>query len=787
MTGPSPAARRSEWSIRLLLAFLGIGLLVPTLIFAGILLWRIGNLEAERTRITVLESARRTALAIDRSLGSILGAMQVLTTSANLARGDLQAFHRQAVEASAVLGVNVSLRGTDSQQLVNARLPWGTPLPMGSDPATDRAVVQQRTIAVSDLVIGATAGEPIIVITLPVTLNGQVTYLLSASLNSDRLSQILREQGVPQDWIIAAVDRRGTIIARNVETERFVGQPATADLQANTGGQEGVWTGTARDGTPVIAGYARSRVSDWRLAVGGPISSVRAPIAFSLQYLLLIGIVGVVASVLLALWLARLVSRPLAALASGSGRLVHGEGLPPVGSRVSEIARLEQSLGAAALAIAERRRERDRALADVQALNQTLEARVAERTAELSTANTALREEMAGRARTEAQLRQLQKMEAVGQLTGGIAHDFNNMLAVIISSLNLLQRRLARGETDVGRLADAALEGAQRAASLTQRLLAFSRQQALSPAVIDVNRLVGTMSEMLSRTLGETVRLETVLAGGLWKAHVDPGQLESAILNLAVNARDAMPEGGRLTIETANAYLDDGYVATHADVVPGQYVLIAVTDTGTGMDADVLAKAFEPFFTTKPVGRGTGLGLSQVYGFVKQSGGHIKIYSEPGHGTTMKLYLPRHQMDGEPAALPILPSGTSTGTETVLVVEDDDRVRMTTVEALVDLGYTVLAADGAAAALTLIETRPEIALLFTDIVMPEVNGRKLADAALKLRPDLKVLFTTGYTRNAVVHNGVLDHGVELLGKPFTIQQLAAKVRHVLDGGRDGEG
>ncbi len=787
MTGSTLPAPRSGWSIRTLLALLGVGLLVPTLLFAGLLLWWIGNLEAERTRTSVLETARRTALAVDRNIGSMLGAMQVLATSANLARGDLEAFHRQAVEASGVLGVNISLRGLDSQQLVNARLPWGTPLPMGSDPGTDRIVIEQRTIAVSDLIVGRVAREPIVVISLPVLRNGQVSYLLSASIDSERLSQILREQGVPVDWVVAAVDRRNVILARNVETERFVGQTATSDLIQNTQGREGVWSGTSRDGKDVIAGYARSRIADWRIAVGGPVTSVRAPIAFSLQYLLMIGIVGVAASILLAMWLSRLVSQPLARLADGSQRLARGEILPFGGSRVREIASLEQSLSDAARAIVERERERDRAAAELQTLNQTLEARVAERTAELSTANVALREEMAGRARSEAQLRQLQKMEAVGQLTGGIAHDFNNMLAVIISSLNLLQRRIAKGDTNVGRFADAALDGAQRAASLTQRLLAFSRQQALSPAVTDVNRLVGTMSELLSRTLGETIRLETVLAGGLWKAHIDPSQLESAILNLAVNARDAMPEGGRLTIETANAYLDDTYAASHGEVTPGQYVLIAVTDTGSGMDADVLAKAFEPFFTTKPVGRGTGLGLSQVYGFVKQSGGHIKIYSEPGHGTTMKLYLPRHAAEGEAATLPALPAGTSTGTETVLVVEDDARVRQMTIEALTDLGYTVLEADGAARALTLIETQPGIALLFTDIVMPEVNGRKLADAALKLRPDLKVLFTTGYTRNAVVHNGVLDHGVQLLGKPFTIQQLAAKVRHVLDGGRDGEG
>jgi PAS domain S-box-containing protein len=394
---------------------------------------------------------------------------------------------------------------------------------------------------------------------------------------------------------------------------------------------------------------------------------------------------------------------------------------------------------------------------------------------------TADKERAAALALTEAQLRQAQKMEAVGQLTGGIAHDFNNMLAITISSLGLLKRRLAKGDTNVERFADSALEGANRAASLTHRLLAFSRQQPLKPEAIEPGRLVSGLAEMLMRTLGETIRIETVLGAGLWRSHADPHQLESAILNLAVNARDAMPDGGKLTIETANADLDDRYVAQHLGVAAGQYVMIAVTDTGIGMDGDTVAKAFDPFFTTKDVGKGTGLGLSQVYGFVRQSGGHVKIYSELGHGTTIKLYLPRFTGDQEiEGDLPVKPIAYADEAVTILIVEDEPAVRQLGVEALLELGYRVLEADGAAAALRLLDAHPEIALLFTDVVMPEVNGRKLAEEARRRRPDLKVLFTTGYTRNAVVHNGVLDAGVELVGKPFTIDQLGAKLRTVLD-------
>jgi signal transduction histidine kinase/ActR/RegA family two-component response regulator len=398
----------------------------------------------------------------------------------------------------------------------------------------------------------------------------------------------------------------------------------------------------------------------------------------------------------------------------------------------------------------------------------------------LLAANNALRSEIATREAAEQRVRQMQKMEAVGQLTGGIAHDFNNMLAVTMSAMNLIQRKLKRGETDIGKFVDAAIDATTRAAGLTARLLAFSRQQPLAPQVVDANRVVTGMSDLLRRTLGETISVETVLAGGLWRTYADPSQIENAILNLAVNGRDAMPDGGSLTIETANSHLDDSYAATHGDVAAGQYVMIAVTDKGEGMTSDVLARAFEPFFTTKPVDKGTGLGLSQVFGFVKQSGGHVKIYSEPGEGTTVKIYLKRHFGDEQAVPAQRAVEADRKPTETVLVVEDDERVRAGTVDALRELGYAVVHSGGAVDALKKLDEHPKVALLFTDIVMPTMNGRKLAEEALSRRPGLKVLFTTGFTKNAVVHNGVLDPGVNFIAKPFTLDQLAAKLREVLD-------
>ena len=402
---------------------------------------------------------------------------------------------------------------------------------------------------------------------------------------------------------------------------------------------------------------------------------------------------------------------------------------------------------------------------------------------QLVASNNKLALEIIERDRVETQLRQSQKLEIIGQLTGGIAHDFNNMLAVVVGNLNLLQRRLTDAQPNITRFIEGALVGADRAAALTHRLLAFSRQQPLAPTAVDVNRLVAGMTELLQRSLGEATVLETVLAGGLWRTHIDAPQLESAIVNLAVNARDAMPDGGKLTIETVNAHLDDAYAAAHQEVKAGQYVLIAVTDTGAGMSAETIAKAFDPFYTTKAAGKGTGLGLSQVYGFVKQSGGHVKIYSEIGQGTTLKIYLPRYVgVAGEADLEPLAPIELKGGhpRDIVLVVEDDDRVRRFTVDALRDLNYTVLHADGAAKALRLLDSHPDVSLLLTDIVMPEVNGRQLAEQALARRNHLKVLYFTGFTRNAVVHNGVLDRGVHLLTKPFTLEQLAAKVREALD-------
>ena len=403
-------------------------------------------------------------------------------------------------------------------------------------------------------------------------------------------------------------------------------------------------------------------------------------------------------------------------------------------------------------------------------------------------AHQQLMEEVARREETEQKLRQSQKMEAIGRLTGGIAHDFNNLLTAIIGNLDLSLRRL-EGQDRIRTWLGSCRQAADRAAILVQRMLAFSRQHPLEVKAVDMNRLVQGMSELLRRTLGETITVETVLAGGLWKTAIDPNQLENAILNLAVNARDAMPDGGRLTIETANAHLDERYVGSRRRRRrrPANTSMVAVTDSGTGMTREVMRQAFDPFFTTKPAGAGTGLGLSMVYGFAKQSGGHIGIYSEIGEGTTIKLYFPRLAEQGsvppwivrQPDSQAPLPGGT----ETIFVVEDDEQLNLFAVEALEERGYRVLSAPDGPTALRMLEHMQDttIDLLVSDVVLPGgMNGRQLAEEILRRRPGMKVLYVTGYTRNAIIHHGRLDPNIELLTKPFTSGTLARKLRQILD-------
>jgi len=431
---------------------------------------------------------------------------------------------------------------------------------------------------------------------------------------------------------------------------------------------------------------------------------------------------------------------------------------------ITEQRAAEASLQEHASSLERQIRHRLRAEEQLKQLNESLEARV--------------EAEIAERRLAERALQQAQKMESIGQLTGGVAHDFNNLLQVVAGNLQLLAKDIAGNENAERRVSNA-LAGVNRGAKLASQLLAFGRRQALEPRVINIGRFIAGMDDLLRRSLGEAVEVEVISSGGLWNTYADPTQVENALLNLAINARDAMEGSGKLTIEVGNAFLDQDYARAHAEVAAGQYVLLAVTDTGSGMTPEVLEKVFEPFFSTKPEGKGTGLGLSMVYGFVKQSGGHVKIYSEVGQGTTVKVYLPRSVADEDREV--VVPAGPVVGgTETVLVVEDDEEVRTTVIETLTDLGYRVLSAKDAQAGLNVVESGIPIDVLFTDVVMPgPLKSREMARRAKERLPNLAVLFTSGYTENSIVHGGILDVGVELLSKPYTREALARRIRHVV--------
>jgi len=766
-------------STRAHLLLLALAIVGPLLAFTGLILLRYADAERSRIEQDARDTVSSISVAIDRELVGLQYTLLALANAPTIRQGDMRSFHQFASEVARARNATIVLRDTQSRPVMNSSTPYGNPLPGAATlEVSDVEAGQTGRTVVSNYFVGLQVQRPSFAVVTPIKIENQLRFFLSLSVSTSLLDEVIKRQGLDEGYIVAILDRRQTIMARSVNPEGFVGTPA--QLQNNpTLGDSGIIESTNRQGLKLLVFYKRSQLSGWVSLVSVPTTIIDQPLHQSLQIILLIGVLFVAMSLLGAWYGARSFSRPMSLLARNAAALAKNQEVLPVPTSVREIALVSQTLTESADDLRERTHQRDRAESALQNLNETLETLVAERTDALQQTNTRLLNEIQLREESEERLRQLQKIEAIGQLTGGIAHDFNNMLAVILGSLRLMQRRLARGETDIQKYIDAAVDGAERAANLTKRLLAFARQQSLSPTVVDCNKMITGMSELLHRTISETIRIETVLSGGLWRTHVDPSQLENALLNLAVNARDAMPEGGRLTIETSNADLDQRYASSHPDVVPGQYILIAVTDSGSGMTPDVIARAFDPFFTTKSMGHGSGLGLSQVYGFIKQSGGLVKIYSEIGEGTTIKLYLPRFVGEAEksdPSASGHVP--VSKFNETVLVVEDEESVRSITVDMLTELGYRVLQAEGAIASLKILDAHPEVTLLFTDVVMPDVNGRKLADEAKKRRPDLSVLFTTGYTRNAIVHNGVLDAGVHLIVKPFAMETLAQKLEEI---------
>ena len=742
---------------------------IPPLVFSGVLMQRYATSERLRAQFQLEESAKGVARAIDAEFAATEAVLMALSGSTRLASEDLEGFERQLRAVAATTGRDFDLVDADGRTVISTS--------NGAIPVPPGLPANKKQSVITDVLHGP-KGELTARVIVPILRGATLRWTLQGVVRSDEFKRLLREPGVPPDWIVSIVDRTGMHFIRSHHNDRFAGKPLVEPLVEQVQAKRrGSWLTTSLEGISLISTVAYAPRSGWATAIGLPEAILNAPFRRQLVSLLLLGLPIAGLALAAGLLLARHLTRSIETLGEMAAKVGAGGVVEFRRTRFHDADAVGRVLEETSAEL----RRRSQALAE---LNETLEKQVLLRTAQLSETNSRLQEEISRREESEAQLRQAQKMEAVGQLTGGIAHDFNNMLAVVMSSLNLLRRRLAQGDTAVGDYIDGAMNGAERAANLVRRLLTFSRQHPLSPEIIDANKLLAGMEEVLRRTIPETIQIEMVLAGGLWRSFADVNGLENALLNLAVNARDAMPDGGRLTIETANAHLDDAYAATHTEVVAGQYILIAITDTGDGMSEDIIGRAFEPFFTTKPTGSGTGLGLSQVYGFIKQSGGHVKIYSEAGLGTAVKLYLPRHMQKtaAETSVRLRQADGHDRGAgQVILVVEDDADVRKLTVEMLKELGYTTLAAENGPTALRLIEENPEIILLLTDVVMPIMNGRELADEAIRRSPGLKVLFTTGYTRNAIVHNGVLDEGVHLINKPFTLDGLAAKLKAMISG------
>jgi len=778
----SPVSRHLVFATWAHFVFLALAILVPMLVFASFMLVRFAETEQRRLEFSARDTTREISLAVERELVGLQSTLTALALSPSLKNDQLELFHGYATEVGSLIGAVITVRNIDSRQLLNTNTPWGKPLPVGSAlKSADAEAKLTRKTVISDVFFGVADRRTWIALVAPILRGEEVVYFLSLSIPLSRVQEVLRRVLIEEQYMALVADRNIVAIATSKPSDDTLGKPIKMLSAKDLSSPSGIIRDRTFDGVSTAVFFEQSAVTGWVSILSVPTADLNAPLRQAVSALSALGLGLTTLSVLLAVVFSRRLVVPLLGLTRNAEALAAGQRVEPVYSTIKEINAIGNALTQAATSLDRRRLERDAAESALRSANENLERSVASRTQELT-------DEMQRRESVEAQFRQAQKIEAVGQLTGGIAHDFNNMMAIIMGNLQLLQKRLGAEDTNLKRFVEHAMEGARRATSLTRSLLSFSRQTPLDPVIFDANKLVAGMSEMFRRTIPENIEIETVLAGGLWKIYADYNALENALLNLVLNARDAMPSGGKVTIETANTALDDAYVQAHPDLSAGQYVLIAVTDQGEGIPLTILSRVYDPFFTTKPLGQGTGLGLSQVYGYAKQSGGHIKIYSEPKHGTTVKLYLPRNLTEST-SAKELSLAKTSEPTigasprgrdqDVVLVVEDEDAVRSVTVEMLSGLGYSTLQAQNGHVALELLEKNPAVSMLFTDIVMPGINGRQLADEALLRRPGLKVLFTTGYTRNAIIHNGVLDKDVQLIMKPFTIDALAAKLQAVL--------
>jgi signal transduction histidine kinase/CheY-like chemotaxis protein len=753
---PRPApVRRGSGSIRARLVMLVVALLIPGVLVAAILLTAAYRQGQDLARRQLQETARALSLVVDSQIAQTRVLLQSLAASGSLHKDDLAAFRDAAVRAAENLQTDVVLVDADGTQLVNTRAPLGTPLP-NANPAESAVVwtaIPGTTAAVSSMFRGVTTGRLIFGLRMPVAIDGHPGRELRATLPVEALQRLLRAQALPDNWLGSVLDQRAVITARTRDAETFVGRRAGRQILGVIEAGGGVAETTSLDGVPSLTAAARSPVTGWTFVVAMPRREVVELATRSLTWGVPASFVLLVVGVIMAVLVARGIAGAVGGLTRSAAALGRGEPVSAAPTGLEEV-------DAAAAALVRAAGELQHREAAWRELNSTLEARVAQRTAALVESNDRLRREMAERGEAEERLRQAQKMEAVGQLTGGMAHDFNNLLQAMTSCLQLIGRRTG-DRPELVPILQAGRQAVDRGAKLVQQLMAFSRRQAMRIEPVDVRDRVLGMSDLMGRALRADIRLELHVASDLWPVAVDPTQFELAVLNLAVNARDALPGGGILTIEAANTALSG-----QPRGLEGPFVHIVVSDNGTGMPAEVAARAFDPFFTTKEVGKGSGLGLSQVYGFAQQSGGAVWIHSQPGRGTAVHLLLPR-AATAPAAQLPAAPAPPSSRRGgRVMMVEDDPVVAATVAAALEDAGYQVFRAATADEALGVLGDGA-FDVLFSDVVMPgRLSGIDLVFELQRLRPGLPVILTTGYSEEVA-----RIAGVRLLAKPYRIEEL----------------
>jgi len=739
---------RGGWSLRTRLALLVAATAFPLLAFGLGLNYADYVSAREDAGKAALGLARGTSLALEGRLRTWIAAMQALSLSPYLRDLDMANFRdrAEALLAQQFPDAAIVLLRQDGQQLMNTAVSPDTPLPVIQNKDALRQVFATGQPVVSDLYPGQVVNRPIIAIEVPVKRgDGTVAYALALGPPLSAFADIIARQRLPQSWVVSIFDSKGVNVGRVPNSEQFVGRQASPSLfPILMSKSEGITETTSLEGIPLMTAFSRGEAFGWSAAIGIPRAELVNPVFEAEATTFVIGGILSLISLALAQLVAGQISRPIAALR----RLATAPDRPGLqGFARTGLPETDEVAEALWRAVEDRRRSEEERLRASKALSEI-----------------------------EEKLRQSQKMEAIGNLTGGLAHDFNNLLGVIVANLDLARAEL-RHERDVAGLLDEAVDAALRGGDLIRHLLAFARQQPLSPQRVDLNGLISGMVTILRRTLGDNIEIALELAGDLWPTVVDPVQLQSSLVNLATNARDAMPNGGRLLIVARNDSLDADYAAVHPEVVPGDYAVIEVSDTGTGMPPEVLRRVFDPFYTTKGVGKGTGLGLSMVFGFIKQSGGHINIYSEVGKGTTIRLYLPRDLRAAAPVAVAARPSRPVGGFETILIVEDNAAFRKVSVRQIKALGYRVLEAEGPAAALKQLE-HEKVDLLFTDLMMPGgVDGFALAKEARARWPNLKVMLASGFPETKLAGSEAVRH---ILAKPWRVEELSRKLRETLD-------